>query len=127
MPPRPRPFPWRTLLCGAALAAAGGALAAQTAPPAQPPVAKPAAGSEPSAASKPAASPEHATPPAGAALRVDNDDPKCDDKTGKPFCTVGAAIAAANERPGADTIELAEKGMFTLNQPALKDVAEGDS
>jgi len=127
MAPRPRPSLWRTLLCGAALASAGGALAAQAAPPAQPPVAKPAAGSEPSAAAKPAASPEHAAPPAGAALRVDNDDPKCDDKTGKPFCTVGAAITAANERPGPDTIELAEKGMFTLNQPVLKDVAEGDS
>jgi predicted outer membrane repeat protein len=62
-----------------------------------------------------------------AALRVDGDDPRCSDETGKPFCTVGAAVRAANTRPGPDTIELAENQIFTLSQPETLNAAEGDS
>jgi hypothetical protein len=110
MPRRPRPTHWRIALSSAAALAGIAAIAAVAT------ITAVVAGSA------------LAAPPAGGVpLRVDNDDPKCDDKSGKPFCTVGAAIAAANERPGADTIDLAEKGMFILNQPVLKDVAEGDT
>jgi hypothetical protein len=62
-----------------------------------------------------------------AAMHVDGEDTKCSDEAGKPFCTLGAAILAANARPGPDTIELAENRIFTISQPATKNVAEGDS
>src|SRR4051794_23216857 len=64
---------------------------------------------------------------AAAALRVDEDDPHCSDATGKPFCTLGAAIRAANARPGPDTIDLPDNQIFSLPQPATKSVTEGDT
>jgi predicted outer membrane repeat protein len=68
-----------------------------------------------------------AEPGGNAALRVDGDDPRCSDEAGKPFCTIGAAVSAANTRPGPDTIELAANQIFTLNSPAALNAAEGDS
>jgi hypothetical protein len=60
-------------------------------------------------------------------LRVDGEDPQCNEEKGAPFCTVGAAIRAANDRPGPDTIDLAEGQVFTMTQPAVKNAAEGDT
>ena len=68
-----------------------------------------------------------AEPSSAAALRVDEDDPHCSDETGKPFCTLGAAIRAANARPGPDVIDLAENQIFSLTQPATRNVTEGDT
>lgn len=62
-----------------------------------------------------------------AALRVDGEDPHCSDEAGKPFCTLGAAIRAANARAGPDTIDLAENRIFSLTQAATKNVTEGDT
>jgi hypothetical protein len=61
------------------------------------------------------------------ALRVDGEDSQCNDEKGTPFCTVGAAIRAANDRPGPDTIDLAEGQIFTMTQPAVKNATEGDT
>ncbi len=61
------------------------------------------------------------------ALRVDGADPQCNEEKGTPFCSVGAAIRAANNRPGPDTIDLAEGQIFTLTQPAVKNAIEGDT
>jgi hypothetical protein len=68
-----------------------------------------------------------AEPADAAALRVDGEDPQCSDATGKPFCTLGAAIRVANAHPGPDTIDLAEGRIFTVTAPATKNVAEGDT
>jgi hypothetical protein len=60
-------------------------------------------------------------------LQVDSAAAGCSDQTGKPFCTVGAAIRLANSRPGADVVELAADGIYTLSLPDSRNLLEGES
>ena len=60
-------------------------------------------------------------------LQVDSAAAGCSDQTGKPFCTVGAAIRLANSRPGVDVVELAPGGVYTLSLPDGRNLLEGES
>src|SRR5215210_7041491 len=75
----------------------------------------------------PLAGPARSAEQGNKAFRVDGEDAQCNEEKGTPFCTLGAAIRAANGRPGPDTIDLAEGQIFTMTQPAVKNVTEGDT
>lgn len=73
----------------------------------------------------PVSAPAPESPPDPRVLRVDDDNPRCDDEAGKPYCTVASAIRVANERPGADVIELAEGGIFPMTAPLVANPVDG--
>lgn len=55
-----------------------------------------------------------AQPVAAAVFEVDPRRSDCRDETGRPFCTLQAALRAAETSPGADTLELVGGGTYTL-------------
>jgi hypothetical protein len=68
-----------------------------------------------------------AVPRENPVLRVDSGAAGCGDKTGRPFCTLGAAIRVASSQPGPDVVELAPDGMYTLSLPDGRNLLEGES
>ncbi len=55
-----------------------------------------------------------AQPVTAAVFEVDPRRGDCRDETGRPFCTLQAALRAAEAGPGADTIELVGGGTYTF-------------